>query len=89
MYYKNSNDKTKKFLEENKMNKVFKSISVLLMLTFLFVACREEPKVPVETEQALSVNSCEGCHTNYAHLKKVYSPDTVSAGGVAVVRYLT
>jgi len=26
------------------------------------------------------VNSCEGCHTNYAHLKAVFTPDT-SAGG--------
>lgn len=28
-----------------------------------------------------SVASCEGCHTNYAHLQKVYSPDTAAPPG--------
>lgn len=27
------------------------------------------------------VASCEGCHTNYAHLQLVYSPDTVAPAG--------
>ncbi len=29
----------------------------------------------------LSVASCVGCHTNYAHLQAVYSPDTVAPAG--------
>lgn len=28
-----------------------------------------------------SVASCEGCHTNYAHLQKVFSPDTTAPAG--------
>lgn len=29
----------------------------------------------------MSIASCEGCHTNYAHLQAVYSPDTAIIGG--------
>jgi thiosulfate/3-mercaptopyruvate sulfurtransferase len=29
----------------------------------------------------MSVASCEGCHTNYAHLQAVYSPDTTAPAG--------
>jgi thiosulfate/3-mercaptopyruvate sulfurtransferase len=28
-----------------------------------------------------NVATCEGCHTNYAHLQEVYSPDTAVSGG--------
>ena len=27
------------------------------------------------------IASCEGCHTNYAHLQEVYSPDTAAPAG--------
>ncbi len=31
--------------------------------------------------EKLSIESCEGCHTNYDHLQEVYSPDTVAPAG--------
>ncbi|MBM2814791.1 MAG: hypothetical protein HW421_1553 [Ignavibacteria bacterium] len=34
---------------------------------------------PVEPDNK-TVASCEGCHTNYAHLKQVFTPDTGSGG---------
>ncbi|MCX8057483.1 MAG: hypothetical protein N3F03_07745 [Ignavibacteria bacterium] len=63
------------------MKNVFKLVVISALGLLVLSGCKEEPKIPVETEQKLSVNSCEGCHTNYTHLKKVYSPDTVTAGG--------
>lgn len=62
--------------------------STQLMLTLLtgvvllvtLVKCKKDSEPdPIPTET--SVNSCEGCHTNYAHLQKVFSPDTAAAAG--------
>ncbi|MFZ5941491.1 MAG: hypothetical protein ACOYXB_13040 [Bacteroidota bacterium] len=41
-----------------------------------FFAC-ERVQYPPE-EDLSSVSSCVGCHTNYAYLQKVYSPDTTA-----------
>lgn len=71
----------KNSLEERKMKRKLISLIGITFLILLIIGCREEPKTPVSQEQSLSINSCEGCHINYEHLKKVYSPDTVSAGG--------
>ncbi len=60
--------------------KIICLLAVIFSIVLIF-GCREEPKIPIEVEKQLSVNTCEGCHINYEHLKKVYSPDTVSAGG--------
>lgn len=49
----------------------------LALVFFLGYGCQEEP----EHEAMNSVASCEGCHTDYAHLQKVYSPDSVIIGG--------
>ena len=68
-------------MEEIKMKRNLISLIVVIFLGLLIFGCGEEPKTPTSIQQELSVNSCEGCHTNYNHLKKVYSPDTVSAGG--------
>lgn len=53
----------------------------IIFSVLLIIGCREEPKTPTSSQESLSINSCEGCHINYEYLKKVYSPDTVSAGG--------
>ncbi len=56
---------------------------LLFMLTIVitFTCCKEKedelPVVPTGTDVA----SCEGCHTNYAHLQAVYSPDTSAPAG--------
>ncbi|MEW6004020.1 MAG: hypothetical protein AB1695_01775 [Stygiobacter sp.] len=42
----------------------------------------EEPVTPNE-EVKKSVASCEGCHTNYEMLKKVYTPDPPDEGGAS------
>ena len=45
------------------------------------VGCKseeEESIITPDTPQAF--NSCEGCHTNYAVLKEVYTPDPPSDG---------
>ena len=54
---------------------------VIPLFTF-FIGCSEDKDDdqiidPVNKEVA----SCEGCHTNYAHLKVVYTPDPPSTGG--------
>ncbi|MBN1301520.1 MAG: hypothetical protein JW995_09930 [Melioribacteraceae bacterium] len=60
-----------------------KYLSMVVMLTFLFIACKEDnpDDAPIESESVAKVNSCEGCHTNYEHLKDVYTPDPPSTGG--------
>jgi len=57
--------------------------SVLLVaLFFIFVSsvylggCKEK-----EDNKDSDVASCEGCHTNYAHLQQVYTPDTSEPAG--------
>lgn len=67
--------------EDIKMKRDLLSLLVIIFLILLIVGCNEEIKAPITEELSLSTNSCEGCHINYEHLKKVYSPDTVSAGG--------
>jgi hypothetical protein len=57
---------------------------LLLSLYFfvnIFISCADKISEP-ELDVHASVSSCEGCHTDYAHLKAVYSPDTeVPAAG--------
>jgi len=50
------------------------TVSIVL---FLFAGCSEEKNdtPPTDPENIAKVNSCEGCHTNYEHLKEVYTPD--------------
>ncbi len=61
-----------------------KLILTILIIPFLLsTGCEEEEKTdpvsPPSTEK--SVASCEGCHTNYSHLKEVYTPDPPDPGG--------
>jgi len=55
------------------------SILILISLTLIVFSCKEDETEP--DDSVMSVASCEGCHTNYAHLQKVYSPDTAVTGG--------
>jgi hypothetical protein len=58
---------------------VFSAIAFALLLSVS--SCKDDKdennNTPVNTEVA----SCEGCHTNYAHLQEVFSPDTVAPAG--------
>ena len=52
---------------------------LLTLISFLFVylsSCNKD-----DSDATGNVASCEGCHTNYAHLQLVYSPDTVAPAG--------
>jgi thiosulfate/3-mercaptopyruvate sulfurtransferase len=54
------------------------NIAALILTLGVIVGCskNEDADLPVMT-----VASCEGCHTNYAHLQAVYSPDTAAPAG--------
>lgn len=59
--------------------KKFAPLLTLIILVLLTYSCQwEHSSFP---EKGLGVASCEGCHTNYDHLKKVFSPDTVAPPG--------
>ena len=49
-------------------------IGILVAGAFLMTGCYEE-----DPEGAVA--SCESCHTNYAHLQEVYTPDTAAPAG--------
>jgi thiosulfate/3-mercaptopyruvate sulfurtransferase len=53
-------------------------LAFLAFITIIITNCSDNSSGddPVNA----GVNSCEGCHTNYAHLKAVYSPDTTGGG---------
>lgn len=52
------------------------SLSSIIFL-FLIAGCKTDSTEPSDK----NVASCEGCHTNYAHLQQVYSPDTTAPAG--------
>ena len=58
------------------MNRVI--ILLVICITGFILGCNDDGTQ--NNPATASVKSCEGCHTNYAHLKTVFSPDT-SAGG--------
>lgn len=63
-----------------------KKIAILLSFISLiyFYGCKDRNEEPISNEDQViskSVASCEGCHTNYQQLKKVYTPDPEGAGG--------
>ena len=71
------------------MQKIFYSLfSIMLINLFLNVGCTEKKVTdpPTGDESLAKVNSCEGCHTNYDHLKANHTPedppeDTGGCGG--------
>ena len=54
-----------------KFNKISQLIT-LLVIVIIVISCNKEKNDTVDA----GVASCEGCHTNYLHLKEVYSVDT-------------
>lgn len=66
------------------MQKIFYSLFGLIVFTlFFFTGCTIEKieDTPTSPGDLAKVNSCEGCHTNYEHLKANYTPDPPSDGG--------
>lgn len=62
------------------MNRLFFLLSITLLV--FVVGCSENKDINDPSESInKEVASCEGCHTNYAHLKEVYTPDPPSTGG--------
>ncbi len=51
----------------------------LLISGIFFTACKENNDA--DDPAVKSYASCEGCHTDYAHLQEVYSPDTAAPPG--------
>ncbi|MCB0804970.1 MAG: hypothetical protein KDC05_04175 [Bacteroidales bacterium] len=66
-------------MKKNKLVGIY-VFSVMLLFGFL-VSCSEEDEPKDNTPDNQNVASCEGCHTNYAHLQAVYSPDTAAPAG--------
>ena len=65
------------------VSKKLYQLGLLLMITAItvfFTACSEDDK-PEPEPVTNSVASCVGCHTNYAHLQEVYTPDTGAPPG--------
>jgi len=61
---------------------------LFILFSFVFLiylsGCKDRNEEPISPDQQVitkSVASCEGCHTNYQQLKKVYTPDPPSEGG--------
>ncbi len=50
---------------------------IFTIFSLLIFSCEYKEVVPIEE----SDESCEGCHTNYALLKQVYTPDTAVVSG--------
>ncbi len=48
-------------------------------LVIIFTSCSEKEGDPTQPDQ--SINSCEGCHTNYTVLREIASPDTAQDSG--------
>lgn len=55
-------------------------ILIFAAVTCLYSGCEKDTDDNPEPE-TMSVASCEGCHTNYAHLQAVYTPDTAAPPG--------
>jgi len=54
------------------------ALFIVLLTGFVFFISCERVQFPQE-EDLSAVSSCVGCHTDYAYLQKVYSPDTAAA----------
>lgn len=60
------------------MKKIGFILSAVILALALFAGCNKNED---DNNGELSLASCEGCHTNYAHLQKVYTPDTTPPAG--------
>ncbi len=57
--------------------KYFQALLLIVALGIFISGCSEDKPEPDDP----NVASCEGCHTNYAHLQAVYTPDTAAPVG--------
>lgn len=62
--------------------KLIKYLTIFFMICLvnIFISCADKVNDP-KVNTSKSVASCDGCHTNYDHLKDVFSPDTVVESG--------
>jgi len=60
-----------------------KKLLLLLAIPLtIFIGCSDDPSDENNNDPvSKDVASCEGCHTNYTHLKAVYTPDPPVSGG--------
>lgn len=65
------------------MKKIFLLIFTITLIVLFSIACSEDKDEKIVNPNGTdeSVASCEGCHTNYEHLKAVHTPDPPSSGG--------
>jgi len=70
-------------MENKRINKSHQLLAFSFMFISFFaiiiIGCTSE-KITNDTNLT-TIASCEGCHTNYAHLQEVFSPDTVAPAG--------
>lgn len=62
-----------------KVIRIFGLLYVVVLVSFLAVNCSQDDPGP--ESETKDVASCEGCHTDYAYLQEVYSPDTTAPAG--------
>ena len=55
-------------------------VVIVVSLLISGIACTNYT-IPGKDSSRISAKSCEGCHTDYARLQEVYSPDTVAGPG--------
>ncbi len=56
--------------------------SFMIIAAFMATSCSDNTDDTPEPQPTVkNYASCEGCHTDYAHLQEVYSPDTTVTGG--------
>ena len=60
-----------------RLNRRFSETTTILFLVAVLIGSCTNYRIP----EVIDVSSCEGCHTNLAHLKEVFSPDTAAAVG--------
>jgi thiosulfate/3-mercaptopyruvate sulfurtransferase len=81
----NLQKQTQKSIVSQCMGKAIYLFSIIFVTTFLFImsGCSSDSGGDDidDITDAENVASCEGCHTNYKHLQKVYSPDTEAPAG--------
>jgi thiosulfate/3-mercaptopyruvate sulfurtransferase len=57
--------------------KIFEKAGLFIFILFVMASCNEPDSDP----ESRDVATCEGCHTDYALLQKVFSPDTTAPVG--------
>ena len=58
-----------------------KLLTIGLFIAVIIAGCNNNDDPGENNGENIAVNSCEGCHTDYARLMEVYSPDTAAPVG--------